>query len=89
MSKTAWRKTTEQADKRLAHALHDLDAVLHHNRCNFARTWGGTKYGERYEDNEFGCVGMHRRSRDTRSHFDHWMEVVPRVRAVMNELLPR
>lgn len=74
------------SDKRLAVALHDLDAAWHWNRCDFARTWSGTKYGERHEDAPMGCIGMHRRTKDARRHFDGWMARVPLVRAVLGEL---
>ena len=79
---------SEASDRRLAVALHDLDAAMNYNRCSFARTWGGTAYGERFEDNPMGCVGMHRRTKDARRHNDSWMARVPLVRAVVKELMP-
>ena len=74
------------ADERLAVALHDLDAANHYGRCSFARLWTGTTYGERFEDNPMGCVGLNRVGRDRKRHFAEWLLRVEPARRVAAEL---
>jgi hypothetical protein len=83
---TSGRATRHTDDERLAIALHDLDAANHWGRCSFARTWSGTKFGERYEDNPMGCIGLNRTSRDRKRHFEDWLGRVEPARRVAAEL---
>jgi hypothetical protein len=83
---TSGRAKSLSSDERLAIALHDLDAANHYDRCSFARTWAGTRYGERYEDNPMGCIGLNRTSRDRKRHFEDWLARVEPARRVAAEL---